>query len=79
MTALRRKLLRDLRRSWAQLLSISAVVGCGVMAAMAMRSTLSAVTNARDRYYAEYRFANVFASAKRAPESIAARLRELGA
>jgi putative ABC transport system permease protein len=74
MTALRRKLLRDLRRSWAQVLSIAAVVGCGVMAAMAMRSTLSAVTDARDRYYAEYRFANVFASVKRAPESVAARI-----
>jgi putative ABC transport system permease protein len=70
MTALRRKLLRDLRRSWTQVLSIAAVVGCGVMAAMAMRSTLSAVTSARDRYYAEYRFADVFASVKRAPESV---------
>jgi putative ABC transport system permease protein len=74
MTALRRKLVRDLRRSWAQVLSISAVVGCGVMAALAMRSTLSAVTNARDRYYADYRFAHVFASVERAPESVAARI-----
>ena len=47
MMALRRKLLRDLRRSRAQVLSIAAVVGCGVMAAMAMRSTLSAVEQAR--------------------------------
>jgi putative ABC transport system permease protein len=77
MTALRRKLLRDLRRSWTQLISIAAVVGCGVMAAMAMRSTLSAVTEARDRYYRDYRFADVFASAKRAPESIASRIAEI--
>ncbi len=72
MTALRRKLLRDLRRSWTQVLSIAAVVACGVMAAMAMRSTLAVVANARDRYYADYRFAHVFASVKRAPESVAA-------
>ena len=70
MTALRRKLLRDLRRSWTQVFSIAAVVGCGVMAAMAMRSTLSAVSHARDVYYTEYRFGDVFASVKRAPESL---------
>jgi putative ABC transport system permease protein len=74
VTALRRKLLRDLRRSRTQVLSIAAVVGCGVMAAMAMRGTLTAVSAARDRYYAEYRFANVFASVKRAPESVAQRV-----
>jgi putative ABC transport system permease protein len=74
MTALRRKLIRDLRRSWTQVLSIAAVVGCGVMAAMAMRSTLSNVAGARDRYYAEYRFGDVFSSVKRAPESLRPRI-----
>jgi putative ABC transport system permease protein len=77
MTALRRKLLRDLRRSRTQVLSIAAVVGCGVMAAMSMRSTLTAVEQARDRYYDEYRFAHVFASVKRAPESLARRIAAL--
>ena len=77
MTALRRKLLRDLRRSRTQVLSIAAVVGCGVMAAMAMRSTLSAVGDARDRYYSDYRFADVFASVKRAPESLGPRIAAL--
>ena len=72
MTALRRKLARDLRRSWTQVLSIAAVVGCGVMAAMSMRSTLTAVARARDVYYTEYRFGDVFASVKRAPESLRA-------
>ena len=74
MTALRRKLVRDLRRSWTQVLSIAAVVGCGVMAAMSMRSTLTAVARARDVYYTEYRFGDVFASVKRAPESLRARM-----
>ena len=67
MSALRRKLLRDLLRSWTQVLSIAAVVGCGVMAAMAMRSTLAAVSRAREAYYTEYRFGDVFAMVKRAP------------
>jgi putative ABC transport system permease protein len=74
MTALRRKLLRDLQRSWTQVVSIAAVVACGVMAAMAMRSTLAVVANARDRYYVDYRFGHVFASVKRAPESVAPRI-----
>ena len=74
MTALRRKLLRDLVRSRTQVLSIALVVGCGVMAAMAMRSTLRAVERARDQYYEEYRFAHVFATVKRAPESLARRI-----
>jgi putative ABC transport system permease protein len=74
MTALRRKLLRDLGHSRTQVLSIAAVVGCGVMAAMAMRSTLTAVEQARDQYYEAYRFADVFAAVKRAPESLARRI-----
>jgi putative ABC transport system permease protein len=74
VTALHRKLRRDLWRSRTQVLSIAAVVGCGVMAAMAMRSTLSAVSGARDRYYTEYHFGDVFASVKRAPESVAAHI-----
>jgi len=74
MTALRRKLLRDLWRSRTQVISIAAVVGCGVMAATAMRSTLSSVNEARNRYYAEYRFGDVFAVVKRAPESLASRI-----
>ena len=74
MTALRRKLLRDLVRSRTQVLSIALVVGCGVMSAMAMRGTLSAVERARDQYYEEYRFAHVFATVKRAPESLARRI-----
>ena len=77
MNALRRKLLRDLNRARTQVLSIAAVVGCGVMAAMAMRSTLSAVERARNQYYEDYRFAHVFAALKRAPESVVHRIAAL--
>ena len=42
MRALDRKLLRDLRNHRAQVLSIAAVVACGVMTVIAMRSTLGA-------------------------------------
>jgi putative ABC transport system permease protein len=75
--ALNRKLLRDLSRSRAQILSIAAVVACGVASVIAMRSTLDSMQLARDRYYATSRFPNVFASLKRAPERVASRIAEI--
>ena len=76
-TALHRKLGRDLRRLRAQVVSIALVVGCGIMAAVAMRSTRAAIDEARDGYYARQRFADVFAAVRRAPEPVAARLAAL--
>lgn len=72
MKALDRKLLRDLRHHWAQVLSIAGVVACGVMAVVAMRSTLSSLRTARDDYYAHHRFADVFATLERAPAGVVA-------
>jgi putative ABC transport system permease protein len=69
--ALDRKLLRDLRRYWGQVVSIAMLVACGVMTVVAMRSTLESVRSARDAYYVHYRFADVFASVTRAPEPLA--------
>ena len=74
MRALDRKLLRDLRRLKAQVVSIAAVVACGVASVIAMRSTLDSILRARDDYYAAARFPHVFASLKRAPEPLARRL-----
>jgi putative ABC transport system permease protein len=74
MRALDRKLLRDLRHHRAQVLSIAAVVACGVMTVIAMRSTLGSVRWARDAYYADYRFGDVFAQLKRAPISLVRRI-----
>jgi putative ABC transport system permease protein len=75
--AINRKLLRDLARSKAQIFSIAAVVACGVASVIAMRSTLDSMQQARDHYYASSRFPNVFASLKRAPERLAARVAEI--
>ena len=75
MTALHRKLLRDLRRLWGQVLSIALVVACGVMAATSMRGTERSLAAARDAYYARWRFADLFATVQRAPERTAERLR----
>ena len=77
MSALNRKLLRELRQHWSQVLSIAAVVACGVMAVLALRSTTRSVERARDDYYDRYRFAHVFAALERAPEPLALRLAEI--
>jgi putative ABC transport system permease protein len=77
MRALNRKLLRDLRRMYGQVLSIAAVVACGVAAVVAMGSTMESVERARDEFYDGARFADVFASLERAPEPLADRIREI--
>src|SRR6516164_5440283 len=77
MPTLHRKLLRDLRHSWPQLLAIASVIAAGVAVCITMLSALASLERSRDDYYASSHFADLFASVKRAPESTIARLREL--
>jgi len=77
MATLHRKLLRDLRHLWPQLLAIAAVIAAGVAVCLTMLSALASLERSRDDYYASSHFADLFASVKRAPESTIARLREL--
>jgi putative ABC transport system permease protein len=77
MRAINRKLLRDLWHLRGQLAAVAAVVMCGVAAFVTMRSAYTALVAGQAGYYRRYRFADVFAQAKRAPESLAGRIREL--
>jgi putative ABC transport system permease protein len=77
VTALNRKLLRDLRLSWSQALTIALVVASGVGGYISSLSAVDSLALSRDRYYAEGRFADVFTTLKRAPRSIEDRVREL--
>jgi len=77
MRALDRKSLRDLRSLWSQALTIALVVGSGVAGFVTTLSAVDSLARARDRYYAEGRFADVFAAVVRAPDAMATRLREL--
>jgi putative ABC transport system permease protein len=70
MKALDRKLLRELRLMWSQVLTIALVVASGVGGFVACLSAVDSLAGARDRFYAEGRFADVFAALKRAPESL---------
>jgi putative ABC transport system permease protein len=77
MRALHVKLMRDLRRMWPQLFAIAAVVAAGVAVCITMLSALASLQRSRDNYYTASRFADVFVSVKRGPESTIARLRDI--
>jgi len=77
MRALNTKLFRDVWLLRGQALAIAMVIAAGVATYVMSASTLSALSETRREYYEDYRFADVFASLKRAPDTLAARVREL--
>jgi putative ABC transport system permease protein len=77
MTALNLKLLRDLWNMRGQALAIAAVIAGGVATLVMALSTYDSLLGTRDLFYRDYRFAQVFASLKRAPDGLAARLAEI--
>ena len=66
------KLLRDLKRVWSQALAIALVIGCGVATLVMFLGTKSSLDETREAYYDRYRFADIFAPVKRAPERLKA-------
>jgi len=74
---LRRKVLRDLRRLWAQALAIALVLAAGVATLILGTGAYSSLSDTRDRYYADYRFADVFADLTRAPLSLLAEVQAI--
>ena len=77
MRALERKLWRDLRQMWSQVLTIALVVASGVAGFVTCFSAYDALSWSRERYYEQARFADVFASVKRAPNSVTERLQAI--
>jgi putative ABC transport system permease protein len=77
MTALDKKLLRDLWHMRGQVLAIAAVIMGGVATMVMALSTYDSLHTTRDRFYSDYGFAQVFASLKRAPEGMAERIAEI--
>jgi putative ABC transport system permease protein len=72
--ALQRKLLRELWQLRMQLLSIALVVATGVMTVVTMRGSYASLLQARNDYYEQSRFADVWVPLVRAPVGIAQRL-----
>ena len=77
MKALDRKLLRDLRWMWSQALTIALVVASGVAGFLATFSAYDGLSWSREVYYTEARFADVFATLRRAPKALERQLTEL--
>lgn len=69
-----RKVLRDLWRTKWQVLAIALLIACGVAVAVMALSAQRSISRARAQFYAETAFADVFATAKRAPLSLVGRL-----
>jgi putative ABC transport system permease protein len=74
MRALDIKLLRDLRRLWAQALAIALVLGGGVATILLAVGSYRSLDETRLAYYERYRFADVFATVTRAPKSLVERI-----
>jgi len=77
MKALSKKLLRDLVAMRGQGLAIALVVAAGVAVFVAMMGAYDSLTRSRTLFYEDYRFADVFARASRAPDVVADRIAEV--
>ena len=77
MRPLDTKILRDLRRLWAQALAIALVIGGGVAALVAVVGSIRSLEETRAAYYERYQFADVFAQVKRAPKKLIDQIAEI--
>lgn len=71
------KLLRDLIRLRTQVLAIALVVAGGVATIILAVGSYRSLDETRLAYYERYRFADVFATVRRAPDTLAARIAEI--
>ncbi|WP_219339747.1 FtsX-like permease family protein [Luteimonas salinisoli] len=74
ISALNRKLLRDLRAMAGQATAIALVLAAGMTMWVMYLSNFQSLERSQRAYYERQRFADVFANLKRAPEPVAARI-----
>jgi putative ABC transport system permease protein len=74
VSALDRKLWRDLWQLRGPVIAIAFVIAAGVATFVMFLTTLDSLQLSRASFYNNYRFADVFATLKRAPESVRARI-----
>lgn len=77
MGILFRKLLRDLKEAKGQFIAILVIVTIGVMFYTGMNATFRNLSDSSEKYYREYRLADLWASVYRAPESVLDRINSL--
>ncbi|MBL8642991.1 MAG: ABC transporter permease [Rhodospirillaceae bacterium] len=77
LSALDRKLMRDVWRLKGQTLAICAVVAAGIALLVGTYGCLAALQLSKDMFYERTRFADVWASVKRAPNSMHDKLAQI--
>jgi putative ABC transport system permease protein len=77
VTALDRKLLREVVQLKGQIATIALVLAGGITCFIALRGTYASLEWSRGAYYDRFRFAHVFARLERAPEGVSHRIEEI--
>ncbi len=77
ISPLDRKLLRDLGKMKGQVFAVSLVMACGLAMMIMTRSLILTLDSTRSTYYQKYAMADLFATLKRAPLSVAEQLATL--
>lgn len=77
MRALDRKLIRDLMSLKGQIVAIALVMACGIATFVMSLSALVSLERTLSSYYEQQRFAMVFASLKRAPNTLRERIADI--
>ncbi len=70
MSAIDKKLVKDLVSLRGQVVTIALVVACGIASYITMRTAYDSLVHSRDKYYLDYRFGDLFAQLKRAPRPV---------
>jgi len=77
MPALDKKLWRELVHLRGQVIAIALIVACGLASFVAMAGAYESLQLSQATYYEQYRFAQLFGQLKRAPDSVAERIRAI--
>ncbi len=77
MKPLHRKLLREFAQLRGQVLAIAVVMATGIATMVMAQGNYHALSQTRDAYYGEYRFAEVFAQPRRAPLALVEEVRAI--
>lgn len=77
ISAINRKLFRDLWHIRGQALAIALVIACGMSTFVMSLSTYSSLSLISQTYFDRYRFGDAFAQLQRAPDSLTDRIREI--
>lgn len=77
MAMLDRKLARDVWHLKSQAVAIMLVMACGIATFLMSLTMIESLEYAHESFYERYRFAQVFAQVKRAPDSLLMRVREI--